>query len=317
MVSFSSLRRGLDYSHDLNNIMNGGSDGPDSSNTPVDVKTKMDSKFMTMEQLYEAANRLQNIINVLNVCEGVFSNTEVTRRSVDECIHNVRKIIIPVLSKVALVLKGSVKYIAPFLSIKYVCDRKGSNKKSQLVESDNKRKSPDMQLLDNYNSTGSPQADMTPKQSKRSCQSTSSKNETTAAITLPKPTSGKYYTKPEMVEVLAGYLDGYSGTRANAIKEIIDNEYVPCTSMTIYQILNAHKNKEVILDTEWNKAGRPRLVVKKILAAVEETIAQNGSGRSYGKKVISSMITEEKNKAIQAVGHIPLTAGEAMKPSSQ
>ena len=100
---------------------------------------------------------------MLNVCVGVFSNTEVTRRSVDECIHNVRKIIIPVLSKVALVLKGSVKYIAPFPSIKYVCDCKGSNKKSQLVESDNRRKSPDMQLLENYNSTSSPQADMTPK----------------------------------------------------------------------------------------------------------------------------------------------------------
>ena len=57
---------------------------------------------------------------------------------------------------VALVLKGSVIYIAPIPSIKYDCDCKESNKKSQLVKSDNKRKSPDMQLLENYNSTGSP-----------------------------------------------------------------------------------------------------------------------------------------------------------------
>ena len=59
------------------------------------------------------------------------------------------------------------------------------------------------------------------------------------------------------------------------------------------------------------------MVDEKILVAVEETIAQNGSGRSYGKKEISLMIMEEKNKAIQAVGHIPLTVGEAMKPSLQ
>ena len=115
---------------------------------------------------------------------------------------------------------------------------------------------------------GSPQADMTTKQRKRSCLLTSSKNETTAVITLPKPTSCKYYTKPEMVEVLAGYPDRKSSIRANAIKEIIDNEYGLCTSMTIYRILNAHKNGEAILDTEWSKAGRPRLVGKKILAPV-------------------------------------------------
>ena len=141
---------------------------------------------------------MKNIINVLNVCVDVFCNTEVTRSSVDECIHNVRKIIIPVLSKVVFVLKDSVKYIAPDPSIKYVCDHKESNKKSQLAKSDNKRKSHDKQHLENYNSTGSPQTDMTPKQCKRSRWSTSSKNETTAVITLPRPSSGTYYTKPEM-----------------------------------------------------------------------------------------------------------------------
>ena len=56
MASFSSSRHGLDYSLDLNNIMNGGSDGLDSSNTPVEVKTKTESKLMAMEQLYGAAN---------------------------------------------------------------------------------------------------------------------------------------------------------------------------------------------------------------------------------------------------------------------
>ena len=56
MASFSSSRHGLDYSHDLNNIMNGVSDGLDSSNTPVDVKMNTESKLMAMEQLYKAAN---------------------------------------------------------------------------------------------------------------------------------------------------------------------------------------------------------------------------------------------------------------------
>jgi len=154
---------------------------------------------------------------------------------------------------------------------------------------------------------------MTPKQSKRSC----SKNETTAGITLPKPSSGWYCTKPEIVDVLSGYTDQKSSARANAIKEVINNEYVPCTSMTIYRIWNAHKNGEEILDTEWSTAGRPRLVGKKILAAVEETFAQNRSGWSYVRKEICSMIMEEKNKAIQEVGHIPLTVGKAMKLSLQ
>jgi hypothetical protein len=36
----------------------------------------------------------------------------------------------------------------------------------------------------------------------------------------------------------------------------------------------------IILDTEWTGAGRPRLADKKILAAKEERITQNGCGQS-------------------------------------
>ena len=114
------------------------------------IRTKTDSKLDSTKLLYEASNRLSNVASESKSSAAVLEDKDASQRKHDETARNIKKIMIPVISKVSSILNDSAKSTAPIGSVKVICDRLECKKKQEIIDNGNKRKSADVQLLKSY-----------------------------------------------------------------------------------------------------------------------------------------------------------------------
>jgi hypothetical protein len=118
----------------------------------LNTRTTTDLQLESTERLYETANRIDNIITELGSNANILDDKETSQRTKSDAARVIRKCIIPALEKVGCILKDATKSLAPIGSVKVISDRNGRKRKKNVVDTDNKRKSAELQPLDSYNS---------------------------------------------------------------------------------------------------------------------------------------------------------------------
>ena len=179
-------------SHAIRAAMDGITDG---SVTPQQqaICTKPDLRLAATQQLYEAANRLDNVANELKSYLSVFLDQNSSHQSIEDSVRKMNRTIIPSIEKVECVLNSSGKHIAPIASVKTICDRKNRALLKEIIDPGNKRKSPNIQILEHYTSSSNcvkpKQTNVVPKR-KRDGQVRSNKT-----VDLPPPAHGSQYSR--------------------------------------------------------------------------------------------------------------------------
>jgi hypothetical protein len=209
-----------------------------------------------------------------------------------------------VLSHVSFILNSAGKNTAPIAGLKYQCDKKDKEAMHVLVDPSNKRKSADLQLLENY--TSSSKCDLTPQQKKK--QRTVSPvniNDDKSAPPLPVPANGTQYTKHEVIEILKDHPQTGSSEKAAMIASMVEKNLVPCNSATIYRLMQNHHKGKVCPNPDWVK-GRPPLLSHQAKSELKECMMKD-VGRSFGKDDINDTIVNKRNEMIKEAGRDTLS----------
>ena len=120
--------------------------------SPSDAKvagTKTDIRLQATQRLFEASNRLNNVVHELESYVQVFESEDSTVRMRIEATRKIKRCIIPAIAKVSNVL-NKANSVAPIGSVRVICDKWEQKMKNDVVDADNKRKSVDFQLLESY-----------------------------------------------------------------------------------------------------------------------------------------------------------------------
>jgi hypothetical protein len=125
---------------------------------------------------------------------------------------------------------------------------------------------------------------------------------------LPIPTNGHQYTKPEALAVLLA-----NDSRA-AVKQMIKLKYVPCGISSLHQMLQFHNQGKPILNTAWS-TGRPRSLEETAISSIVQQLSSD-VGRTYGQKEINNLIMVQQNQMLNDAGHIPLNSDHQLKPTT-
>jgi hypothetical protein len=267
----------------------------DDCSTPAPKLTKTDSRLEATQHVYEAAKRIDNVIHELEAYIGVFTDPSSSKRLVGETAKKMKHCIFPVLQKISTVLNDTGRHIAPIPSVKVICDRNERKMIKETVDPNNKRKSPDFQLLESFKS-----AHATPKQNKKPCLVRSAKSTAKSTtkisskferITLPPPNNGIEYSKHEAINVILGL----SPTeRSQAVHQMIGDKYVPCHKATLYRLLEAKKAGKLIPDTPWSSSGRPKLISDDAIDSLVAKVREE-NGRSYDPDEMNKLLVAKRN----------------------
>jgi hypothetical protein len=118
------------------------------------LQTFTDKKLAATVQLFEASNRVTNIINELQFCVKALEDKNCTFKQCNDSARSIKKIIIPALSQISTILNRAGTTTSPIARVKYQCDNKENPKKrdalKMLTDPSNKRKTADHQLLESY-----------------------------------------------------------------------------------------------------------------------------------------------------------------------
>ena len=151
--------------------------------------TKTDLRLQATQQLFEASNRLKNVVRELESYVQVFESQDSTVRMRIEATRKIKICINPAIAKVSNVLNEAGNSVAPIGSVRVICDKWERKMKNDVVDAENKRKSIDFQLLESYTNNVKPTVTtVTPRAVKRR------KADPTTPI-LPSPLNGIQYTK--------------------------------------------------------------------------------------------------------------------------
>lgn len=276
--------------------------------SPSDAKvagTKTDIRLQATQRLFEASNRLNNVVHELESYVQVFESEDSTVRMRIEATRKIKRCIIPAIAKVSNVLNEAGNSVAPIGSVRVICDKWEQKMKNDVVDADNKRKSVDFQLLESYTNNVKPTiATVTPRKVKRRKANPTTPN-------LPSPLNGIQYTKVEVMDILSKN----SKLQWPTINHMITSNLVPCGKDTIYRMLKDKKNRKAILDTDWSGRGKPRIVDNSTMADII-TDLHNETGRTFGKEDVNKLIMKHCNKKVTKAGHLPLNFDEKLKPST-
>ena len=112
--------------------------------------TKTDLRLQATQRLFEASNRLNNVVHELESYVQVFESEDSTVRMRIEATRKIKRCVIPAIAKVSNVLNEAGNSVAPIGSVRVICDKWERKMKNDVVDADNKRKSVDFQLLESY-----------------------------------------------------------------------------------------------------------------------------------------------------------------------
>ena len=226
--------------------------------------TKSDAKFEATKHLYLTATRLNNAAKVLEEYCGVFSDKLASRTKIVQKSQHLKRYIVPLLTYAADTIDDMGKVLAPIASVKYVHDRNERKRKSDVVDPNNPRMGPDLQLISDYVTTERKKEctarEVTPLK-KKSMSSSRAKNASNgedgnehkdAHIILPVPSNGYQYRKSEVVKILWEYPSG-SKDRGKAGRKMIRLGHVPCDERTIRRLMERKAKNQPILDNDWTQ----------------------------------------------------------------
>jgi hypothetical protein len=213
-----------------------------------ELQTSTDKKLAATVQLFEASNRVTNIINELQICVKALEDKNCTFKKRNDSARSIKKIIIPALSQISTILNNAGKTTSPIAGVKYQCDKKEIQKKrdalKMLTDPSNKRKSADHHLLECYSATATVGREVTPKQKKKKQRTVTPEcndNDTSELVlSLPPPINGSQYDKHEVINILKVYPLTGSSEKAAKIGAMIKQKLVPCHAATIYRLMDNH-----------------------------------------------------------------------------
>jgi hypothetical protein len=248
--------------------------------------TKTDYKVTAVCDLYEASYRLKNIMkefeSFLSLIDGDSSiNGEMKKNS-----RNIKQCLLPAIRKIVDIIVVSSKHVAPIPGMKVACDKKERHASREVVDTSNKRKSPDLQVLESYVKTSSTAITPSPKSKKKPRLSRVSKLKAAGSdqltITLPVPDNGVEYSKFEMLDLIFSYPER-SKKRGLVVKEMMRLKYVPCGKTHIYDLINKRKANELVVNSAWvTTCGRSPILDENAMEEVALRV-ENECGRSFKK----------------------------------
>ena len=280
----------------LNNIVN----GDDLQSSQKELQTKTDSKRKATEQMHEAVNRVDDVIKELLEYAKIFADDSSSKHSKSACIRSIRTTIVPALAKVSSILNNAGKDMAPLPYVKYHCNRNENKMRKAVVDSTNKRKSADLQMLEAFKSSET----ISVQKAKEHATRPKKKSRTANECELPAPVNGIAYKMKEALDILMTYPDGRSTERSKAMDAMIEQKLVPCTKKTLYQNLKKTKEGSCEGNRDW-ALGRPRIVNEQVMDRVPTEMTKD-IGRSFGRKDVMNLLIRERNKTIEEAGHTPL-----------
>ena len=157
-----------------------------SNSDPKVAGTKTDLRLQATQWLFEASNRLNNVVHELESYVQVFESEDSTVRMRIEATRKIKRCIIPAIAKVSNVLNkaGNSNSVAPIGSVRVICDKWERKMKNDVVDADNRQKSVDFQLLQSYTNNVKPTiSTVTPREVKRHKADPTTPN-------LPSPLNG-------------------------------------------------------------------------------------------------------------------------------
>jgi hypothetical protein len=162
--------------------------------------------------------------------------------------HNIKHCLLPAIRKVMEIIVVSSKHVAPIPGMKVACAKKERHASREVVDTANKRKSPDLQVLESYVKMSSTAITPSPKSKNKPRLSRASKSKAAGTgtddltITLPIPVNGVEYKKFEMLDLIKSYPEK-SAERGLIVKEMMRLKYVSCGKTVIYHLIKKRKAK--------------------------------------------------------------------------
>jgi hypothetical protein len=242
-------------------------------------------------------------------------NSEMKKNS-----RNIKNCLLPAMRKVMEIIVVSSKHVAPITGMKVACAKKERHASREVVDTANKRKSPDLQVLESYVKTSSTAITPSPKSKKKPRLSRASKSKAAGTgtdeltITLPVPVNGIEYSKFEMLDLIESYPEK-SAERCLIVKEMMWLKYVPCGQTVIYRLIKKRKAKELAVNSAWATSGRPPILDENAMKEVALRV-ENECGRSFQKKNLNRIIVEHQKKMITEAGHVPFHVPDKLKDST-
>ena len=155
--------------------------------------------------IYTTSYRLRDAINELNSFVATITDESSSKASIKRNVSDLKRCILSAMDKIADTIARSAMHLTPYAGhgTKRACDRIERQEKKTIVNEDNKRKSPDIQMLQHYVTPAKPSPASQP--SKRHCPSRLSarvQDKTSESIALPTAANGSMYRKLEACKIL-------------------------------------------------------------------------------------------------------------------
>ena len=205
--------------------------------------------------------------------------------------------------KVTDILNDTGKDIAPIGSVKVICNCNERKKLLQTVDTTNGRKSTDMQMLGSCISSSRAISSI----HHRDKRARHEYNNVLLA-SLPIPSHGHQYTKPEALAVLL------ANDSQAAVKQMIKLKYVPCGKSSLYRMLQFHNQGKPILNTAWS-TGKPRILKDTAISSIVKWLS-NDVRRTYCQKEVIDLIIAQQNQMLNDSGHVPLHSDNQLKQTT-
>ena len=141
-------RNAVDRGFDNYLSISGG--GGTRTDSPVPIQTKSDIRFEATKELLATASNLERAAKVLEDYTRLFINIGTSRNEIIAKSRQLKNIIRPLLSSASKSLNDISNSLAPIPSVKYLHDRIERKRVREVVDENNSRMSPELQLVSNY-----------------------------------------------------------------------------------------------------------------------------------------------------------------------
>ena len=256
------------------------------------------------------ASNLERAAKVLEDYTRLFINIGTSRNEIIAKSRQLKNIIRPLLSSASKSLNDISNSLAPIPSVKYLHDRIERKRVREVVDENNSRMSPELQLVSNYLLQEMRKkkrvTSITPPQTRNMISPQQMSLGDKSNVTITPPSNGVQYHKSEVVNELRKYEKG-SKEIGTAMMIMINMCYVPCGLHTLCRMMKIDAEGKPTPDTPWStmRGRKPIASLEDVQAIAEDLEAQSGRGWSYGD--IASKLVEIKSKKVNDEGYVPLT----------
>jgi hypothetical protein len=103
-----------------------------------------------VNDLFQALYHLQNILNELKCYVDLVNDESTSKSAIQKNSRNIKQFIFPAIEKIADIIQRSSKQVVHIPSLKVACDSRERQSMKAIVDPSNKRKTVDLQVLQNY-----------------------------------------------------------------------------------------------------------------------------------------------------------------------